>query len=253
MPLRESDVIRAEIATIPELQADGYSAKSVYLTCLVISTISSGIVTVQLPSYDGSLLEVCDYQVDPGDIAHIYGSSGGGDGYYTVNQVLSDTTFSVNEPIADSTGGNVDFLYQSGSTFIGLDPVGMIDVTGTTVQQAVQELDAIKISAKEHEILDQLIHFIDLGGPGHGFSPAPYKETTPFGSIFPTSVVWWYSAAKTKKIFEELITWSGVVPSSVVYNMYGSDGTTIVQSATDTFTYVNTVFEATSTRTITIP
>jgi hypothetical protein len=252
MPFRESDVFRSKIATISELSADGYSAKSIYLTCLVISTISSGIVTVQLPSSDASLLEVCDYQVDPSDIAHIYGSSGG-DGYYTVNQVLSDTTFSVNEPIADSTGGNVDFLYQAGSTLVGVDPSNMRDVTSDTAQGAIYQLDQIKISAPEHEILDQLIHFIDLGGPGHGFSPAPYKETTPFGSIFPTSVVWWYSSAKTKKIFEELITWGGVVPSSIIYNMFGPDGTTIVQSATDTFTYVNTIFEATSTRTITIP
>jgi hypothetical protein len=252
MPLRESDVYRSRIITAPELAADGYSAKSVYLTCLLISTISSGIVTVQLPSSDASLLEVCDYQVDPLDIAKIYGSSGA-DGYYTVNQVLGDTTFSVNEPIADSTGGNVDFVYQSGSTLVGLDPIGMRDVTGNTVQQGIQQLDAIKISAAEHEILDQLIHFIDLGGPGHGFSPAAYKETTPFGSIFPTSVIWYYDATKAKKIFEELITWSGVVPSTVTYNMFGSDGSTIVQSATDTFTYVNNIFEATCTRTFTIP
>lgn len=195
-------------------------------------------------------MEVCDYQVDPGDIAHIYGSSGGGDGYYTVKQVLSDTTFSVNEPIADSTGGNVDFLYQSGSTLVGLDPVGMIDVTGTTVQQAVQELDAIKISAPEHKILDQLIHFIN-DGPGHGFTANAYEEVTPFGSIFPSAITWYYSNAKTKKIFEELITWSGVVPSAITYNIYSPDGITVVQSATDTFTYINNIFETSRTRVFT--
>jgi hypothetical protein len=215
----------------------------------LISTVSSGIVTVQLPSSDASLLEVCDYQVDPGDIVHLYGSSAA-DGYYTINQVLSDTTFSVNEPIANSTGGSADFIYNAGSTLVGLDPVGMIDVTGTTVQQAIFQLDQIKISATEHEILDQLIHFIN-DGPGHGFTTNAYEEVTPFGSIFPSAITWYYSNAKTKKIFEELITWSGVVPSAITYNIYSSDGITVVQSATDTFTYINNIFETSRTRVFT--
>lgn len=93
-PLRKSDVFRSEVITAPELLSDGYGVNSIYLST-VVSTTSSGVVTVSLPSDDVSLLYSPDYQVDSGDIVWIFGTSPSGvsDGYYTINQVLSDTSF----------------------------------------------------------------------------------------------------------------------------------------------------------------
>lgn len=126
------------------------------------------------------------------------------------------------------------FLQASGIT-IGLDVSGLGYIT-----------------ASDHEILRQLIHFIDSGGPADGFTSGAYKEILPTGNPFPTSIVWWIDSGKTNKIVEKLITYnSNQVPTIILWNMYGIDGITIVHSVTDTITYANNVFESTRTRAIT--
>jgi hypothetical protein len=105
------------------------------------------------------------------------------------------------------------------------------------------------ITPAQHETLRQIIHFIQ-SGPGDGFASGAYEEILPSGSIFPTSVIWYVDSSKAQKIFEKLITWDGVVPSVITYNMYATDGITIIHSATDTISYVNVIFETSRTRTI---
>ena len=97
-------------------------------------------------------------------------------------------------------------------------------------------------------------HFIDEG-PGYGFATGAYKETLPSGDMFPTSVVWWESNLKTKKIVEKTITRSGggatnIRPTPIVWNIYDTDGVTILHSVSDSISY-NGVVELSRTRTIT--
>jgi len=99
-----------------------------------------------------------------------------------------------------------------------------------------------------HRTLRQLIHFID-DGPAEGFVSAAYKEVLPSAAVFPTSAVWWESVSKLKKIVEKLITWTGVNPTTIVWKVYDTDGTTVLATVTDTISYSG-VFETTRTRTI---
>ena len=104
------------------------------------------------------------------------------------------------------------------------------------------------INEEEHKILRHLIHFID-DGPGGGFASGAYKEILPAGSPFPTAHTWYESAAKTQKIVELLITYSGAFPTTEVWQMYDDDGSTVLVTVTDTITY-HGVFETSRTRVI---
>ncbi len=104
----------------------------------------------------------------------------------------------------------------------------------------------VLFSPAQHEKLRQLIHFIDEG-PGHGFLTGAFKQVV--GGLFYTNIVWWESAAMLKKIVEKIVDRSDVVfPPSVTWNMYDESGA-IVQTITDTITYLNAA-ETSRTRTI---
>jgi len=105
------------------------------------------------------------------------------------------------------------------------------------------------LSAEQHKTLRQLIHFIEEG-PAEGFTSGAYREQLPSGSIFPTSVTWWESSSKLKKIVERLITWTGVNPTTDQWKIYDTDGTTVLWIVTDTISYSGVV-ETTRTRVIT--
>lgn len=108
------------------------------------------------------------------------------------------------------------------------------------------------LTPADHQRLRQLIHFIDEG-PAGGFTSGAYKETV--GGVFPTSVTWYEDATKTKKIVEKTITRSGggatnVKPTPIVWRMYATDGTTVIETTSDAVTYSG-AFEVSRTRTIT--
>lgn len=103
------------------------------------------------------------------------------------------------------------------------------------------------ISATQHKILRQLIHFID-DGPAEGFVSGAYKETTPTGP-FPTSEIWWESSSKLKKIVSLDTTWSGAVITQEVWKVYDTDGSTVLVTVTDAISYSG-IFETSRTRTI---
>lgn len=100
------------------------------------------------------------------------------------------------------------------------------------------------ISAGEHKTLLQLIHFIDEG-PADGFTTGATKTVT--GGAFPTSILW--RRADTTKLVEQVVTWTGILPTTVEWKLYGTDGTTVVATVTDTITYSGP-FEASRTRAI---
>lgn len=97
-----------------------------------------------------------------------------------------------------------------------------------------------------HAAIRQLIHFID-NGPCETFASNAYREMT--GTVFPTAIIWYESSGKTKKIVSKDITWTGVLPSPIVWKIYDTDGSTVLATVTDTITYSG-VFETSRTRTI---
>lgn len=104
------------------------------------------------------------------------------------------------------------------------------------------------LTADGHKVLRQLIHFIDEG-PTEGFASGAYKETLPSAAIFPTSIIWWESSSKLKKIVERTLTWTGPNLTTSVWEVYDTDGSTVLATITDTISYTG-VFETTRTRTI---
>ena|SRR5271165_3341345 len=249
MPIRKSDIFRSDIISPPELSSDGYYVYLPQIASVSTTSSSKTIVISPIPDGEGLTLPAFDHPAKVGDIAHITGSSGA-DGYYTINHIVNDTTFTVVESINDSTGGHVDFIYPVGAGLVGFNPDGLTITTSTNVQGAIKDINQNAVSTSSHETLRHLIHFIETGGPGHGFSVAPYKEITPSASVFPAAITWYIDNTKAQKIVEKLIVWTGAVPSTITWNLYGVDGITVVQSAVDTINYINNIFEINRTRTI---
>ena len=105
------------------------------------------------------------------------------------------------------------------------------------------------ISEATHQALRQLIHFID-DGPTCGFTTGAFKEILPAGNPFPTSYVWYESAAKVKKIVELTVTRNAnKTPATEQWQMYDTDGITVLCTVTDAISYT-AVFETSRTRTI---
>jgi len=91
----------------------------------------------------------------------------------------------------------------------------------------------------QHKVLRHLVHLAEAGGPYDGFGAALFKETLPTASSAPTSIIWWESPAKAKKILEKTISYLGntVFPNVIVYQVYDVDGVTVLATSTDTITY----------------
>jgi hypothetical protein len=254
MPIRASDIFDSDFVEPNELASDGYT---VYLPNIGVVSTTSGSHTVvisPIPDGEGLTTPAFDHPVGVGDIVYLYNTSGA-DGYYTIASIVNDTTLTVVESINSSTGGFVDFIWPVGASGVGVNPARISGVTSTNLQGALEEIAFTASSAMtpfEHETLRQLIHFLDSGGPGDGFTSGAYREILPLGNPFPTSVTWYTDSTKTQKIVEKLITLSGIVPTSITWNMYGTNGITIVESLTDTIFYINNVFESHRVRTINI-
>lgn len=145
-----------------------------------------------------------------------------------------DEVFFVPNPTPPSEAGAFNY---NGTSFQMRDATGVFDPrTGGS-----------GLTPAQHEVLRQLIHFID-DGPAEGFPSGSYKETTPSGP-FPTSEIWWESSAKLKKIVSLDTTWTGATITQEVWKIYDTDGSTVLATVTDVIAYSG-VFEATRTRTI---
>jgi len=106
------------------------------------------------------------------------------------------------------------------------------------------------LSESQHRVLRQLIHFIEEG-PAGGFASGAYKETLPSGNPFPTSMIWWESSSKLKKIVERTVTWTGPLPTTDEWKVYDTDGSTVLATVSDAISYSGP-FETSRTRTITV-
>lgn len=97
----------------------------------------------------------------------------------------------------------------------------------------------LQVSSENHKILRQLNHLADVGGPYEGFASGAYREMLPAADPFPTSIIWWESVAKLKKIVEKQISYTSgkATPSPIVYKVYDTDGVTVLATVTDTIAY----------------
>ena len=255
--ISKTDVTDNEFLDQEELESDG---TFVYLTSTVVSTTAgTNVVVIDLPADGIGIFTGRDHPVETGDIAVLAGTSGGlADGSFTVDVVLSDTSFSVVENLSASTGGTVEFYYRAGAARIGLDPTGLSHITSSTLQGAIEELDATidgmsdGITEIEHRTLRQLIHLADEGGPFEGFTTGAYQETLPAATAFPTSVIWWVDAGKTAKIVEETVVYnSDSTVATDNWKVFDIDGVTVLAEVTDTISYSG-VFELSRVRDIVV-
>ncbi len=158
---------------------------------------------------------------DPDDLVFLFFGGAGSDGKVKVDG--ADTTADYLVPkIAPGAGIALTILNPGGNEQLQISATGSGGLTPET-----------------HEVLRQLIHFLDEG-PGHGFATPVYKVVT--GGLFPTRIDWFVDAGLTQRIFSKLINRTGpsgslVLPNPITYIVYQSDGTTPAQTATDTVTY----------------
>jgi len=141
--------------------------------------------------------------------------------------------------LEEQTGDPTDIgqLRRVGSDFKAKDGTGVFNLrTGGS-----------GLTAAQHKALKDLIHFLD-DGPADGWASGAYKETLPSPSPFPTSEVWWTTAAKTHKIVSLDTTWTGAKITQEVWKVYDTDGSTVLVTLTDAITHSG-VFETSRTRT----
>lgn len=245
MSIQKNDIYDVDFMDASELSSSG-SASDEYRTATVDS-VALGVITVS-----GVNLYHPDYPLESGDIVVISGSTAA-DGSYFINSITSSTTFTVNESISDSTGGTASFRYPSGASKVGVDPTDISQSSNTDLQTVLEDLDSAisggGLTAAQHRSLRQLIHFID-NGPAEGFVSGAYRETV--GGVFPTSVIWYDDNTKVKKLVEKLITWDGAFPSTIVWKMYDTDGSSVLSETSDSYDYTTSIFEPKVTRTITV-
>lgn len=105
------------------------------------------------------------------------------------------------------------------------------------------------LTESAHRILRQLIHFID-DGPAEGFTSGAYREVTSPG-ITPSTIIWWESSSKLKKIVSLDLTWSGILVTAEEWKVYDTDGSTVLATVTDAISYSG-IFETNRTRTIVV-
>ena len=104
------------------------------------------------------------------------------------------------------------------------------------------------ITESSHKALRDLIHFIE--GPADGWTSAAYYEQLPSANPFPTSAIWWESASKLNKIVELTTAYNAnKTIATEVWKMYDTDGSTVLVTLTDTYSYSGGVFLSTVTRT----
>ena len=108
-----------------------------------------------------------------------------------------------------------------------------------------------ELTTDSHASLRQLIHLADgVGGPFETFPSGVYRELSPVGP-FPTSVIWYIDSSKLQKIVAKSITYnSSYLPTEIVWQVYNTNGITVLHTVTDTITYEDGVFEVSRTRVI---
>lgn len=161
--ITKEDIRHDDIVDAVELASDGLTS-IIFTGATVVSTTSS-TKTVVLSGVD--LLRDPEI-VENLDLITLAGTSGGAaDGDYTVDARVSSTSFTVNETIADSTGGTCEAQNPSGARRTGVDPTNITNSTAKNVQTVLEDLDSAivggGITEAQHEALDTLTHDLTEG------------------------------------------------------------------------------------------
>jgi hypothetical protein len=161
MALRKEDLYDLDILSREELTSDGYY---VYASGSLIHITSSMVRSGKIVTTDFFLKSIDD-PVQSGDRLHVCDSDGA-DGYYTIDEILSDYSFSITEDANEVSNGWLHFMHPAGAKFIGFDPTGLAAITATNLQDAIKEIaiNSGGINETTHENLDTLTHHIAEDG-----------------------------------------------------------------------------------------
>jgi hypothetical protein len=136
--ISRTDVRDVDFVDAIELASDGYY---IYRIGSLTSTTNATKVVLTNPSDSLDVLINVDEPLQVADRVWIQGSSAA-DGYYIVNTILNDISFSVNEDIPDSTGGTIYYMHPAGALKVGFDSSNTINTSADNVQKAIEDLDA---------------------------------------------------------------------------------------------------------------
>lgn len=242
--ITKEDIRHDDIVDAVELASDGTT--SVIFTGKTVVSTTNSTKTVVLSGVD--ILRDPEI-IENLDLITLAGTSGGAaDGDYTVDARVDSTSFTVNEAIADSTGGTCEAQNPSGASRTGVDPTNIDNVTETTVQEALERL-----AGTGHKTFRHLIHFVEPNSPGDGFGSGPYvSEVLPSADPFPTSETWYTDGTKTSKICRWEATYNAnKTLATEKWIVYKSDGTNPAADATDTISYSG-VFETGRSRAVVV-
>jgi len=164
--ITKEDIEDVEIVDAEELAADGSTS---YLSGVSVTSTTTGTKVVDFPV--GTNLPLTDDPVEAGDAIVLTGTSGGGDGTYTVASVANDSLVVV-EAIASSTGGAAAFRHPPGAAKIGLDISALTRITSNLLQAALEDIDGAQPNAhaaSHAENASDEMNAEDLGAVDAGF------------------------------------------------------------------------------------
>jgi len=117
--------------------------------------------------------------------------------------------------------------------------------------EAVEAKLGINLSSVQNSI-DYIANLFLITQTEH-YSAAYAEVVLVTGRVWPASITWYTSSAKTIKLVDKVYTYSSTapVPTTIAMRLYnGTVANTVVRTITDTITYTNNVFEASRTRVV---
>ena len=213
----ENRLVKEDLADLDFIDAEELASDGTFVyKTLPATSVVSGTVTVN-PSADYEGLVFGDDPVEAGDGFVLSGATAG-NGTYTVNAVVDNTSFTVVEAIVDSTGGSINFTHPEGALKVGVDPTSITNSSSTNVQEVLEDLDSAisggGLTPASHRDLDQLVHLI---------AETSYLEVTRTAGRV-SDVIYWTDNTKTTKVRETNVTRTSGQVSSVVIKQYDAVG-----------------------------
>lgn len=223
MTIRYPDLNPYDFYDAAELNTD---STVVYLTLTVVSTVAPNTVNVSLSSDGEGILTSRDHPVHAanmtvgglGDFADISGTSGGaGDGTFQVATIVSDTQLTITGTLGNSTGGSVNFRFQSGAEVVGFSQAKQNITSTNLVQPAITDVS-------NHELLDN-----------EPVATGTTYAVTRSGSHVTQET--WSNTVSTNTIKTITYSYIGSKVHQEVRTVYATDGVTIIAQATITYSY----------------
>lgn len=204
MPLDRADLSDLDFFDANELSSDGYA---VYQTGTVLScTAVTKTIVCDIFLYDR------DDPAQAGDKVFLSGTSNA-DGYYYIEQILNQNTFTVTTSINNSTGGIAALIYNSGARLIGFEPE--TNIPANNVQDAIKYLgEHGGIDPLRHEQLKTLTHF----NVQDGYSIITYDCNKLSNYTIYTD------SSMAKKIREFILTYTGLKVNESFSIQYDDNG-----------------------------